>query len=106
MRDLGRLHNSIEKLMTAKKLSESSLIANYLGAWAEKEIMPKEIMGTPKLYQFEDTKFYGSENADGYLTSLYGDYMKLPPKDKQAFKHNYQYLNYNLPYRDYRALKS
>lgn len=106
MRDLGRLHNSIEKLMTAKKLSESSLIANYLGAWAEKEIMPKEIMGTPKLYQFEDTKFYGSENADGYLTSLYGDYMKLPPKDKQAFKHNYQYLNYDLPYKDYRALKS
>lgn len=101
MRNLNNLHASIEKLMTAKKLSESTMIANYLGAWAEKEIMPKEIMGTPKLYRFEDTEFYGSNNSDGYLTSLYGDYMKLPPKEKQVFKHNYHYLNFDLPYREY-----
>ena len=101
MRNIDHLHASIEKLMTAKKLSESTLIANYLGAWAEKEIMPKEIMGIPKLYRFEDTEFFGSENADIYLSRLYGDYMKLPPKEKQVFKHNYFYLNYNLPYREY-----
>ena len=101
MRNLEKLHESIEKLMTAKTISDSSLIANYLGAWAEKEIMPKEYMGEPKLYQFEDTEFYGVENADGYLTSLYGDYMKLPPKEKQVFKHNYYYLNYDLPYKCY-----
>lgn len=105
MRNLDSLHASVEKLMTAKKLSESTLIANYLGAWAEKEIMPKEVMGTPRLYSFEDTEFYGSNNADAYLTSLYGDYMKLPPKEKQVFKHNYFYLNYNLPYRDYHGQK-
>ena len=105
MRNLDSLHASVEKLMTAKKLSESTLIANYLGAWAEKEIMPKEVMGTPRLYSFEDTEFYGSNNADTYLTSLYGDYMKLPPKEKQVFKHNYFYLNYNLPYRDYHGQK-
>ena len=105
MRNLDRLHASIEKLMTTKKISESSLIANYLGAWAEKEIMPKEVMGAPKLYRFEDAEFYGSDNADAYLTSLYGDYMKLPPKDKQVFKHNYHYLNYDLPYREYRSQK-
>jgi len=105
MRNLDSLHASVEKLMTAKKLSESTLIANYLGAWAEKEIMPKEVMGTPRLYSFEDTEFYGSNNADAYLTSLYGDYMRLPPKEKQVFKHNYFYLNYNLPYRDYHGQK-
>ena len=103
MRSLSRLHDSIEKLMTAKTLSESSLIANYLGAWAKKEIMPKEVMGTPKLYQFEDTEFFGSANADAYLTSLYGNYMKLPPEEKRVFKHNYYYLNYDLPYREYIA---
>lgn len=101
MKKLNKLHASIESLMTSKKLSESTLIANYLGAWAEKEIMPKKVMGNPKLYTFEDTEFYGSENADAYLNSLYGDYMKLPPKDKQVFKHNYYYLDYNLPYREY-----
>jgi lipopolysaccharide cholinephosphotransferase len=35
-------------------------------------------------YKFEDTVLMGIENADMYLTNLYGDYMKLPPKDKQT----------------------
>ena len=104
-RNINNLHDSMEKLMTAKTLSESSLIANYLGAWAEKEIMPKDVMGTPALYTFEDAEFYGSENADKYLKSLYGDYMKLPPKENQVFKHNYYYLNYDLPYREYDSQK-
>lgn len=101
MRKLDNLHSSIEKLITAKKLENSALIANYLGAWFEKEIMPKEIMGIPKLYKFEDAEFYGSEDADSYLKNLYGDYMQLPPKDKQVFRHNYHYLNYDIPYRKY-----
>lgn len=104
-RNLDDLHESVEKLMTTKRLSESTLIANYLGAWAEKEIMPKEVMGMPTLYVFEDTEFYGPEDADGYLTRLYGDYAQLPPKDKQVFKHNYHYLNCNLPFRYYHEQK-
>ena len=105
MRNLTRLHRSIEKLMTVKKIEDSSLVANYLGAWAEKEIMPKEVMGTPTIYKFEDAEFYGAEKANEYLTSLYGNYMQLPPKEKQVFKHNYYYLNYNLPYRNYHKKK-
>ena len=100
-RDLKKLHISLEKEMKKRSLMDSAFIANYLGAWGDKEIMPKEIMGSPKLYRFEETELYGSENADGYLKSLYGDYMKLPPLEKRVFKHNYYYLNYNLPYRDY-----
>ena len=100
-RSLNNLHTSIERLMTKRTLAESTRIANYLGAWASKEIMPKEVMGTPTLYTFENAEFYGSENADGYLSSLYGDYMQLPPKESQVFKHNYHYINFNLPYREY-----
>ena len=100
-RDLNKLHDLINRNMTKKSLSDSTLIANYLGAWGEKEIMPKEIMGKPTLYKFEDTELYGSENADDYLKKLYGNYMSLPPKEKQVFKHNYYYLNYDLPYRKY-----
>ena len=62
-------------------------------------------MGTPRLYSFEDTHFYGSENANEYLKRLYGDFMKLPPIDKRIFRHNYFYLDFNLPYRDYIANK-
>lgn len=98
-RDLDRLHIALENLMTKKRLTESSLIANYLGAWAEKEMMNKDIFGVPKKYQFEDTEFYGVDNPKEYLHSLYGDFMELPPEEKRVLKHNYYYLNFDLPYR-------
>ena len=62
---------------------EGDYIANTYGAWGLKEIMPKEWMGTPKPYAFEDTELMGVEDAHRYLTSLYGDYMELPPEDKR-----------------------
>lgn len=62
---------------------------NALGAWRYKEIMPIEYMGTPKLYKFEDTEIYGAERADEYLTHIYGDWRKLPPKEKQVTHHDF-----------------
>ena len=100
---LTRIHNQIEKEMTKFTVNESELIANYLGAWGSKEIMPKEIMGTPVLYQFEDTQLYGPQKIDEYLTHLYGDFMKLPPKEKQVFKHDFYVLDFETPYREYRV---
>ena len=87
--------------MKIRNIKDSNLIANYLGAWGSKEVMPKEIMGEPILYPFESTEFYGVHDADAYLSHLYGDYMKLPPEDKRVFKHNFHYINYNLPFRDF-----
>ena len=58
-------------------------VANFYGAWALGEIVPKEWMGTPKPYAFEDTELMGVADAHRYLTSLYGDYMELPPEDKR-----------------------
>ncbi len=57
--------------------------ANYCGAWGQRETVPIEVMGTPALYDFEDTEFYGVAKPHNYLTNLYGDYMSLPPKDKR-----------------------
>ncbi len=99
--NLERLHNKIEKLMTKRGLSSSTHIANYLGAWGKKEIMPKRIMEETTLYQFEDTQFFGASDYHSYLTSLYGEYMQLPPVEKRVFRHNYHYLNFDLPYLEY-----
>lgn len=99
IQDLNRMHQKLEILMTQRNLSESELIANLLGAWGTKEMMPKEIMGMPKLYPFEDTYFFGSSDYDGYLKSLYGNYMTLPPIDKRIFKHNYYYLDFNKSFK-------
>ena len=34
-------------------------------------------------YEFENERFFGFEDADRYLSIMYGDYMSLPPADKR-----------------------
>ena len=95
------LHDSLERQMTKYKFNESSIVANYLGSWKEKEIMPKSFLGTPTLYEFEEVQLFGPQDIDSYLKSLYGDYMRLPPEEDRVFKHDYYFLDLNLPYAEY-----
>ena len=44
---------------------------------------PYELFTERALYQFEDRQFYGPKDYDRVLTLHYGDYMKIPPKEKQ-----------------------
>ena len=100
--DLSLLHHWLEKAMTREcAYNNSSYLCNYLGAWGAREIIPAKVFGTPKLYQFEDSEFYGPVNADEYLKNLYGDYMQLPPENKRVCKHDYYYINLNKPYMEY-----
>lgn len=93
---LKLLSSSLKKKI--RKISKSSLlywnkketknIANIYGYkkyW--KEIMPKEYIGKPILWKFENEIFYIPEQWDKYLTHLYGDYMELPPLEEQKPKH-------------------
>ena len=36
-----------------------------------------------KKYKFEDTEFYGPQNADALLSRCYGNYLQLPPEEKR-----------------------
>lgn len=58
---------------------------NHYGAYANKEVVPIEMYGTPTLYTFEDTEFYGVEQFDRYLGHFYGDYMQLPKDSARHF---------------------
>lgn len=43
-------------------------------------------------YPYGDTTFAGPENYDAFLSSLYGNYMQLPPEDKRENRHQIQEL--------------
>mgnify|MGYP003266607903 FL=1 len=73
----------IEKYIQKVDYNSSCYIANYNGHWKEKEIITKDIFGLPTLYSFENILLNGVSQPDKYLKSLYEDYMKLPPLDKQ-----------------------
>ena len=65
-----------------------------------KGIITKDILGTPQPFDFEGHKVMGVEHYDEYLRAKYGDYMVVPPHDQQR-QHNFYYLDYNLPFRQY-----
>lgn len=94
------LFNKLEYSMKKTNYHKSKIIGNYAGAWGFKEFMEKPILGSPTLYTFEGHQFYGVENYDAYLSSLYGDYMQPPPKDKQRSHHGIVYLDLKRSYLD------
>jgi lipopolysaccharide cholinephosphotransferase len=87
----------IEKLCVKKDFNTCAFVGNLVGAWGQKEIMGRELFGQPKLYKFEDIMVYSQENLDGYLSQLYGDWRKLPPKERQVSHHDH-ILNLNKSY--------
>lgn len=83
----SKINSRIESLMRSVPYEDSNYVATYCGIYRQKEIVSKQWYGNPKSYIFEDTEIYGLEDADKYLTQLYGDYM-TPPKDTFVSKHN------------------
>ena len=88
----------VDELAKSKSYEQSMYLGNLMGAWHEKEIMQREWFGRPKLVQFEDMQIYIPENHDEYLKHLYGNYMQLPPIEKQKSHHDYIYINLNESY--------
>ena len=68
-------------------------------------IIRKKVLGTPLPVEFEGHEVMGVEHYDEYLRTKYGDYMKVPPHDHQR-QHNFFYLDYSLPYRQYHDRRS
>jgi lipopolysaccharide cholinephosphotransferase len=91
----------LERTIRKKRYETSVFLSNFLGSWDEKEIMPREYFGTPTFYKFRERWFYGPEKYDEYLRRLYGDYMKLPPLEKQKSHHKFYYINLLLPFHEY-----
>ncbi|MBS7059091.1 MAG: LicD family protein [Faecalibacterium prausnitzii] len=56
----------------------------------QKEILPTEILNTFAEVEFEGSRFMAFREYDAYLKSIYGDYMKLPPKEKQVTHHMFK----------------
>ena len=102
--NVDKLHNKLHTLMTEVTIEDGDSMTNLLSAYSEREVVDKKVYGTPVLYNFEDTQFYGPADMDAYLRKIYGDYMKLPSPEQQVFKHGYLYLNLNEPYSKFGGL--
>jgi lipopolysaccharide cholinephosphotransferase len=77
-----------EKLAKKYKRSNCLIWANT-SIGDPKELMPKAVFERIDNYKFNNENFTSMKNYDYYLTSMYGDYMKLPPKNQQVTHHHY-----------------
>lgn len=97
----GSPKKTLNKLVnTCKKYDydDSTYIANLLGAWGVREVMPKKCLGTPTLYKFEDIEIFGAEKYDDYLTTVYGNWRQPPPPEKQVSHHDFVYIDLEKSY--------
>ena len=94
----SRIIAEIDKLCRRHSYRQSLVVGNLVGNWREREIMEKRYFASPTLYRFEDTEIFGVECPDEYLRNLYGDWRKLPPKEKQVSHHDFTYLSLTESY--------
>ena len=65
----------------------------------------KEWFDDIKWVPFEDTELPIPVGAHEYLTTRYGDYMKLPPEKDRHPEHRIVFLDLDTPYQEYRGKK-
>jgi len=81
--DTKKQLDRIDKALKEYPPESSKYYVNFMGAYKFKEMFLKSYYGNGKVYDFEDIKLIGPENADAVLTQMYGNYMEFPPEDQR-----------------------
>lgn len=84
-----KLVKKIERTYVNNEFDNSRYVAIVSGSYREKEILPYDIYKDYISVDFEKGKFSAIKHYDEYLTSIYGDYMQLPPIEKQITHHSF-----------------
>lgn len=72
-----------DRLMKNYTFDQSEQLCNYLGRWGWKEIFPKKWVGGGTRLEFEGRYLPAFQHYESYLRNVYGDFMRLPPKEAQ-----------------------
>ncbi len=80
---------SLEEQFRKKNFDKVKFCAPMSGSYREKEIIPTAYYNMFTTLPFEDARFSVISEYAKYLTSVYGDYMQLPPLDKRKSHHTF-----------------
>ena len=85
--DSNKLSKKIDKKVKQINYEDSAIVGSVYGSYREKEILEKSIYSDLIEVEFEGHMLYALKEYDTYLRALYGDYLKLPPKEKRVSHH-------------------
>lgn len=94
-----------EKKMTKYKIKDCDYITELCSGprYMQKEY-PKEIFEKAIYKEFEGELMPIPKGYDEYLKIAFGDYMKLPPKEKQVPEHNVVFCDIENSYKKYKGI--
>lgn len=94
----NKIWRCAERHMTKYKIEENKCVTELCAGpyWMKKEY-PKHIYSCIDYVEFEGLKMPCMSGYDEYLKMVFGDYMKLPPKENQIPHHDIAYLDLNTP---------
>lgn len=82
--------NRLEKQLRSFPFETSKFAGAIIGMYGPKEQMDAEVFKKYISLPFEGYKFMCIADYDAYLTKHYGDYMQLPPIEKQVTHHRFK----------------
>lgn len=85
------INKLLSKFASRNDFDTSKYIASATGGrYGKREILLQEYFSSTCNLEFEGEVFKAPIGYHEYLASLYGDYMKLPPKEKQQSHHSFK----------------
>lgn len=81
---------TMRRIATRYKFEECENVCSFGSRTALREILPREVYDKSITVTFEGNEYCAPEGYDKYLTQKYGNYMQLPPKEKQVSTHDSQ----------------
>lgn len=85
-----KIISKIDKVATNASMFPTKRRSCLVWGYGKKEIVPATIHNNHIDVIFEDRKYMAIKDYDIYLTSLFGDYMQLPPEEKQVTHHDFK----------------
>lgn len=86
----GVIDRAMDRFLRAKDYRTCKYAGRLVGDYGSREVMPKELFESFESVCFEGERFAAVSDYDRFLTALYGDYMQLPPVEKQVTHHEFE----------------
>jgi len=81
---------------------KATLVGPYLTMYFNREALPFEVFGDGIDAQFEGLTVKVPADYDRYLSHIFGNYMKLPPLEKQKGHHYHVGVSASVSYKDFK----
>lgn len=87
---ITQTQQSLEHELKSIEFDNSRYVASTFGMRGIKEIIEKKYFDDYVMLKFNEHEYRSPVGYDQYLKQMYGNYMQLPPKEKQVIPHDFE----------------